>query len=381
MPRKGANAFVVLADNSQSLLIKDDQASHHPGRLGPRPAQEGVALEDPDRPGLRRPQLRLRLPPPGRRELRRPRLRRHRLGARRPRSGRPVEAIPGAPAGRRPAVHRRQPDRPRRPRPDRPPADLPGDPSRREGRLKDVGVREVSVSQTNFESAPVVVRADVSAVGFDGQADRRGRARRGRQGGRPPGAQGDLRRQAARLPLPVPAREEGRQLLQGRRLRRLGRVEREEGDDRRSPSRRADPGQQHAARRGRPGGRAVPRALRRRPAELGVQVPPPGLAGGRAGQPRRPAPDRQAAGEVRLPGRRLADDLAPLQRLRQRRPRHRRGRRPAGPGPPRHGGRGRAARRLPQDAPRSFIATTPSSSTTSRPRSSPRISSPSSAIS
>src|SRR5579862_9633090 len=26
-PRRGANAFVVLADNSQSLLIKDDQAS------------------------------------------------------------------------------------------------------------------------------------------------------------------------------------------------------------------------------------------------------------------------------------------------------------------------------------------------------------------
>jgi len=31
--------------------------------------------------------------------------------------------------------------------------------------LKDVGVREVSVSQTNFESAPVVIRADVSASG------------------------------------------------------------------------------------------------------------------------------------------------------------------------------------------------------------------------
>ena len=37
------------------------------------------------------------------------------------------------------------------------------------GALKDVGVRDVSVSQTNFESAPVVVRADVSAVGYDGR--------------------------------------------------------------------------------------------------------------------------------------------------------------------------------------------------------------------
>ena len=37
------------------------------------------------------------------------------------------------------------------------------------GSCKDVGVRNVAVSQTNFESAPVVVRADVSAVGFRGE--------------------------------------------------------------------------------------------------------------------------------------------------------------------------------------------------------------------
>src|SRR5262249_51184832 len=37
------------------------------------------------------------------------------------------------------------------------------------GGIKDVGVRQVSVSQTNFEAAPVVVRTDVSAVGFDGE--------------------------------------------------------------------------------------------------------------------------------------------------------------------------------------------------------------------
>jgi len=37
------------------------------------------------------------------------------------------------------------------------------------GVAKDLGVNQVSVSQTNFESAPVVVRADVSTVGFRGE--------------------------------------------------------------------------------------------------------------------------------------------------------------------------------------------------------------------
>ena len=34
------------------------------------------------------------------------------------------------------------------------------------GKPRDVGVRDVSISQTNFESAPVVLRADVAAAGF-----------------------------------------------------------------------------------------------------------------------------------------------------------------------------------------------------------------------
>jgi len=34
---------------------------------------------------------------------------------------------------------------------------------------KDVGVNQVSISQTNFESAPIVIRADVSARGFKGE--------------------------------------------------------------------------------------------------------------------------------------------------------------------------------------------------------------------
>ena len=35
--------------------------------------------------------------------------------------------------------------------------------------VRDVGVRDVSISQTNFESAPVVLRADVATAGFPGE--------------------------------------------------------------------------------------------------------------------------------------------------------------------------------------------------------------------
>lgn len=38
------------------------------------------------------------------------------------------------------------------------------------GKVKDVGVGEVSISQTNFESAPVVVKAEVSAAGYEGDS-------------------------------------------------------------------------------------------------------------------------------------------------------------------------------------------------------------------
>ena len=37
------------------------------------------------------------------------------------------------------------------------------------GVAKDVGVSQISISQTNFESAPAVIRADVAAVGFQGK--------------------------------------------------------------------------------------------------------------------------------------------------------------------------------------------------------------------
>src|SRR5262249_60792659 len=44
----------------------------------------------------------------------------------------------------------------------------PGPPPAR-GTARDLGVRRVAVSQTNFESAPAVVRADVSVAGFRGE--------------------------------------------------------------------------------------------------------------------------------------------------------------------------------------------------------------------
>jgi uncharacterized membrane protein len=38
------------------------------------------------------------------------------------------------------------------------------------GVARDVGVNQISISQTNFESAPVVIRADIAAVGFKGES-------------------------------------------------------------------------------------------------------------------------------------------------------------------------------------------------------------------
>src|SRR5262249_14776976 len=37
------------------------------------------------------------------------------------------------------------------------------------GVARDVGVSQVSISQTNFESAPVVIRAEVAVAGFAGE--------------------------------------------------------------------------------------------------------------------------------------------------------------------------------------------------------------------
>ena len=232
----------------------------------------------------------------------------------------PLPAVPGAPAGRRPPLHRRQPDRPRRPRlvhglppiyPVIPPSRGP-----------DQGRRgpEVSVSQTNFESAPVVVRADVAAVGFDGQPIVAVVTRRGGK---------EVARQEAKATAdgkPLGFRFQFRPEKKGIGFYKVvafaasAESEAERGTIDEGPIGRADPGQQHPARRGRPGGRAVPGALPQRPAQLGVQVPPPGLAGRRAGPARRPDPDRQAGPKFDFQAAGHADELAPLQRLRQPRP-------------------------------------------------------------
>ena len=91
------------------------------------------------------------------------------------------------------------------------------------GVARDVGIRDVSISRTNFESAPVVIRADVAATGFSGEAivavviDEAGKVVERQQAN----SAGDG--EAAKLPVPVPTRAERGQLLHGSRLPRLGR--------------------------------------------------------------------------------------------------------------------------------------------------------------
>ena len=79
-------------------------------------------------------------------------------------------------------------------------------PSRSVGR--DVGVTQVSINQTNFESAPVVIRADVATSRIEWRVDRGRPRRRGGQRSRAPGIESDRRRQATGLSVSVPARAE-----------------------------------------------------------------------------------------------------------------------------------------------------------------------------
>ena len=176
-----------------------------------------------------------------------------------------VEAVPRPAAGRRPAVHRRQPDRRRATSTGRRcRRSIPWFPPR--GAWSATwACANVSVSQTNFESAPVVLRADVDGRRLPGRADRRGRRRRDGQRGRAPGGQaraGDGKPLGFRFQF-RPERQ-GRQLLHRPRVRRP----REEAkpDRRRGPPRRvhrADARQQQPARGRRSGGRPLPGALRR----------------------------------------------------------------------------------------------------------------------
>ena len=167
-PRRGANAFVLLADNSQSLLIKDDQAgtatrgdwvrdrlqktSPWKARIGQDFDVRNYAFDSHVRAvdgfeGLafdgNGSSLNTSLNALARRF-----------------KGLPIAGVLLFSDGNRTD----QVDLDYDALPPIYPVMLPS-----RGILRDVGVRDVSVSQTNFESAPVVIRADVSAIGLDGQ--------------------------------------------------------------------------------------------------------------------------------------------------------------------------------------------------------------------
>ena len=178
-PRRGANAFVILADNSQSLLIRDDETTRTRGDWVRDRLRQGVRLEDAAGAGFRRPQLCLRLPPPRRRRVRRPDLRRHghrrwRRRSRPSRSGSAACRWPASscsPTAIGPTWATSTGRRCRRSIPSCPPS---------RGSPGTSACTHVSISQTNFESAPVVLRADVVGGRLRGRADRRRRDRRGR---------------------------------------------------------------------------------------------------------------------------------------------------------------------------------------------------------
>ena len=166
-PRRGANAFVVLADNSQSLQIHDDQATTTRGdwirdklkkespwktRIGQDFDVRNYAFDS----HLRAVENFDTLPFDGTGSA----LTTSLSALTRRFHGLPLAGVLLFTDGNRtdlgdldwstlPPIY-----------PVMPPS---------QGVARDVGVRDVSASQTNFESAPVVVRAEVSAVGFDGQ--------------------------------------------------------------------------------------------------------------------------------------------------------------------------------------------------------------------
>jgi len=166
-PRRGANAFVILADNSQSLLIRDDNTTRSRGDwvrnlLGPESAWKTRLGQDFDvRSYMFDSHLRavdgfdaLTFDGVGTSLT-------TSLGTLSKRfRGLPLAGVLLFTDGNRTDAG------------DVDWAGLPPiypvvPPSR--GVAKDVGVNQISISQTNFESAPVVIRADVSAVGYKGE--------------------------------------------------------------------------------------------------------------------------------------------------------------------------------------------------------------------
>jgi hypothetical protein len=166
-PRRGANAFVILADNSQSLQIRDDKSSPTRGewvraRLnGESPWKTRLGQDFDVRSYVFDSHLRavegfdtLAFDGTG------STLATSLSALSRRFRGLPLAGILVFSDGNRtdtgdvdwsqlPPVY-----------PVVPPA---------HGVARDVGVNQVSISQTNFESAPVVIRADVVATGFPGE--------------------------------------------------------------------------------------------------------------------------------------------------------------------------------------------------------------------
>jgi uncharacterized membrane protein len=166
-PRRGANAFVILADNSQSLLIRDENAAHTRGewvrnRLGQESAWKTRLGQDFDvRSYIFDSHLRavdgfegLTFDGVG------TSLSASLAALSRRFRGLPLAGVLLFSDGN--STDARDIDWSLLP-----PIYPVVPPSRGVGR--DIGVREVSISQTNFESAPVVIRASVSAVGFAGE--------------------------------------------------------------------------------------------------------------------------------------------------------------------------------------------------------------------
>jgi hypothetical protein len=166
-PRRGANAFVILADNSQSLQIRDDKSAPTRGEW----VRERIARDSPWKTRLGQDY-----------DVRSYVFDSHLRAV----EGFDVLAFDGTGstlATSLAALARRFRGLPlagillfsdgnRTDTGDVDWSQLPPvypvvPPSR--GVARDVGLNQVSISQTNFESAPVVIRAEVAAVGFPGE--------------------------------------------------------------------------------------------------------------------------------------------------------------------------------------------------------------------
>jgi uncharacterized membrane protein len=167
-PRRGANAFVILADNSQSMLIRDGQDTKTRGEW----LRERLAKENRWNTRLEQDF-----------DVRRCVFDSH-LRATEGFDALTFDGVGSSVTTSLSAIARRFRGLPiagvllltdgnRTDTEDIDWSQLPpiypvAPPSR--GVAKDIGVSQVSISQTNFEAAPAVVRADVSVAGYSGQS-------------------------------------------------------------------------------------------------------------------------------------------------------------------------------------------------------------------